>query len=177
MLTLAALPGCGDDAGDGAGGGGAGGASSTSTASDGHSGEFDDVVFEGEAQHDALEELLAATVVDEPSQASSFTSPEDGAALDPAAPPTFAWTPAGVPRHGDPVNGAAYYLVFSTSGQPSLLRVFTTEETYAPDAEAWAAVTAPGTPVIVTITSAVFEQNRVAQGGGPWVGPTITLGG
>lgn len=172
FLLAAGLMGCGDDGAAGAGGGGAGGSGST-----GSHDANDDVIYEGAAQHDALEELLAATPVEDAAQGATFDQPADGAALDPAAPLTFTWTAGAVPRHGDPVNGPAYLLVFATDSEPALLRVFTTEETYTPDADAWATVTGAGAPVTVTVTTALFEQNRVAQGGGPWIGPPITLGG
>ena len=173
-LLLAATPGCGDDHGhEDEGGHGHGGDTSSSTAG----GELDGVIYEGAATDEALIELLAATPVDDATQAAGFTAPAEGSALDPAAPPTFTWEAGAVPRHGDPVNGRAYLVVFATATDPEVLRVFTTETSYTPDAAAWSTVTGAGAAVTVTITSAIFEQNRVAQGGGPWVGPPLGLGG
>ena len=120
---------------------------------------------------------LAATPEEDATQAAALTSPAAGTALDPATVLEFTWESGAVPRHGDPVNGRAYLVVFSTAADPELLRVFTTNLSYTPDATAWGTLTGAGEAVSVTITSAVFEQNRVAQGGGPWVGPAVTLGG
>lgn len=78
--------------------------------------------------------------------------------------------------HGAPVNGRAYLLVFSTASDAKLLRVFTTELQYVPDTAAWEKLSAAGA-VSVTITNAIFEQNRVAPEGGPFVGPALQLGG
>lgn len=173
-LVLAALlataVGCGDDHGheDDGGHGGA----STGTAG----GDLADVVYEGSATDEALVELLAASAVEDGAQAAALTAPAAGTALDPATVVDFTWEVGSVPRHGDPLNGRAYLVVFSTPASPELLRVFTTNLTYTPDADAWATITGAGEAVSVTITNAVFEQNRVAQGGGPWVGPTVTLG-
>lgn len=171
MVLAGALPACGDDTGA-ADGGGDGDGGSTSSG-----GELDGVIYEGGASDEALLELLAATPVEDATQAAAFTAPAEGTALDPATVPTFTWEVGAVPRHGDPVNGRAYLLVFATASDAELLRVFTTELSYTPDANAWSTVTGAGAAVTVTITSAIFEQNRVTQGGGPWVGPPLGLGG
>lgn len=172
LLLLGALPACGDDHSHEDDGGHGGDGASTASGVD-----LADVIYEGAATDEALVELLAATPVEDATQAASFTEPADGAAIDPAAPPTFKFDVGSVPRHGDPVNGRAFLLVFATEGDPQLLRVFTTGLSYTPDDAAWSKVSGAGGAVTVTITSAIFEQNRVAQGGGPWVGPAITLGG
>ncbi len=79
--------------------------------------------------------------------------------------------------HGAPVNGRAYLLTFMTASNAKLLRVFTTELQYLPDTAAWETLSGSVDAVGVTITNAIFEQNRVAQGGGPFVGPALQLGG
>jgi hypothetical protein len=73
--------------------------------------------------------------------------------------------------HGAPVNGRAYFLVLSTPKRPKALRVFTTELEYTPTAEAWQSV---GTgDVTASMLGAIFENNRVASGGGPFEGQPL----
>jgi hypothetical protein len=51
-----------------------------------------DVLFEAEATDEALEALLAATPIDDPSQAAQLTAPEASAALNSETPARFSWT-------------------------------------------------------------------------------------
>jgi hypothetical protein len=67
--------GCGDDTG------GTGGAASTA-----------DVIYEADATDEALEALLAATDVDDPTQAARLVAPSAGTTLDAATPAKFSWT-------------------------------------------------------------------------------------
>jgi hypothetical protein len=85
---------------------------------------------------------------------------------------------SGVPSayaHGTPVSGPAYFLNFSTATNPKLLRVFTTNMTYTPDATVFAKLKAAATTIHAVITNAQFDQNRIAQAGGPWKGNEITF--
>ncbi len=77
--------------------------------------------------------------------------------------------------HGDPINGPAYLLVFSTDSDPKLLRVFTTLVDYTPDAASWDKLKAAGVPITARVTWAEFETNRVATDGGPFEGTPITF--
>ena len=74
-LATPLTAGCGDDTG------GTGGAASTA-----------DVIFEAEATDEALEALLAASDVDDPTQAARLVAPSAGATLDASTPVTFSWT-------------------------------------------------------------------------------------
>ncbi|AUX24735.1 hypothetical protein SOCEGT47_052740 [Sorangium cellulosum] len=77
--------------------------------------------------------------------------------------------------HGTPINGRAYFLVFSTEAREGLLRVFTTKLSYTPDAAAWDKLRSAGAPITVHVTNAVFENNRIAPGGGPFAGEPVTF--
>ncbi|WP_437332609.1 hypothetical protein [Sorangium sp. So ce394] len=77
--------------------------------------------------------------------------------------------------HGTPINGRAYFLVFSTAEREGLLRVFTMKLSYTPDAAAWDKLRAAGGPITVSVLNAVFENNRIVQGGGPFTGEPVTF--
>jgi len=77
--------------------------------------------------------------------------------------------------HGAPLNGEAFFLVFSTPSSPTLLRVFTTQLSYTPDADAWKKLIGAGGPITLDITSGIFENNLLTQDGGPHLGQTLTF--
>lgn len=77
--------------------------------------------------------------------------------------------------HGEPFTGAATFLVFSTDSDPRVLRVLTSETSYAPDTTAWDKLAAAGKPITLTLTAADFESNRIIQEGGPFAGSSITF--
>ncbi len=85
----------------------------------------------------------------------------------------------GPPRsalaHGDPYSGIATYLVFSTEANPRLLRVLTSAEELVPSQAAWDEMAKQGKAITLTLVSAIFEQNRVTQDGGPFAGKGITF--
>ena len=181
--------GCGDD-------GGAGGGATV------------EVRYEGGATDEALDSLLAATVVDDPAKSPVFVSPEDGGTLDGSAGlPVISWRAGGgsaaregshdqfrvgrteptrergpVERfaewslsgiaiahaHGTPVTGPAYLLSIETADGVEVARIFTTGTETIPSEELWTAMSAAKQPLRLTLTAAEFENNLVAQGGGPW---------
>lgn len=77
--------------------------------------------------------------------------------------------------HGTPVNGPGFFLTLSTEDNPKLLRVFTLDTKFTPEAPAWEALTAVGKPITARILSAEFEENRVLQDGGPWESEPVTF--
>jgi hypothetical protein len=222
---LAVIVGCtlfgtslGVSCGDSGGAGGAGG--------DEGNPAYADVVFEGGATDEALDALVAATVVSDPASAANFTAPANMAVLPAATVPTFSWKigavamstpPADGPRfaksgaamspatgwltmppsaidalasrglaklldgvpaayaHGTPTSGPAFFVLFTTASNDKLLRVFTSSTTYTPSADAFAKLTGAGTTIHAVITNAEFDQNRIAQDGGPWKGSEITF--
>ncbi|MFO0552710.1 MAG: hypothetical protein U0271_30240 [Polyangiaceae bacterium] len=90
----------------------------------------------------------------------------------------LAHTPAAY-AHGTPVNGAATFIVLSTDADDKVLRVFTTSLELTPDNTAWGqikdAAAASNNTLHAQLTYAIFEDNRVAQDGGPWQGAEITV--
>jgi len=77
--------------------------------------------------------------------------------------------------HGTPTSGPAYFLNFSTTANAKLLRVFTTNTSYTPDATAFGKLKGANDVIHAVITNASFDQNRIAQSGGPWKGTEITF--
>lgn len=170
--------------------------SSSSTGSwSGGPEDLSDVIYEGGATDEALVALLAHTPVGGPDDGAKFVSPTDGASLPAASPYAFSWT-AVVARatptwperaldlllggvrtayaHGAPISGRAYFVVFQTPTNAKLLRVFTTNLAYTPDAAAWQRLVDAGAFTVV-IGDAIFDENKVAADGGPFVGPPISV--
>lgn len=126
----------------------------------------------------------AGGVFDAPAADPTATS----AATVPAnVPYTFAWhadeTPSGeagaagvgnVPSASG-FTGQAYLLVFSTPGNDKLLRVFTTEASFTPDASAWKSLIHAGNPITVSLITATFEDDALTAEGGPHQGQKLTL--
>lgn len=73
------------------------------------------------------------------------------------------------------MSGIGYFLVFSSDSDEKLLRVFTTEHDYTPDADSLAKLRNAPQPIHAIVTNANFAQDRVAQGGGPYQGVKITF--
>lgn len=70
--------------------------------------------------------------------------------------------------HGAPMNGTGYLLTFASSDNPKVLRVFTDQTTYLPDASEWATLVSAADELTVTVRLAVFDEGRLASGGGPF---------
>jgi len=165
--------------------------------------DIEGVIYAGLATDEALLAMLRAEETSVPSQAVVVDAPAEGATLPKDVPPTIAWHVGGSaasnvepsrnsfgieirslidwlgPReahaHGAPVNGRAYFLVFSTPKSPGLVRVFTTDLEYTFDAGSWTTLALTGEPITLRVTNAIFEDNRVAQDGGPWAGEPVTF--
>jgi hypothetical protein len=75
--------------------------------------------------------------------------------------------------HGTPMSGPGYFITFATAMNPKLLRVFTGNTSYAPDATAFGRLRSAGDVIHAQILSAVFIENRIALSSGPYQGPSI----
>lgn len=161
------------------------------------------VIYAGAATDEALAAMLLAASKTDAAQGVVVDTPAAGATLPKDVPPTIEWHVKGSsasrevspgerfvraakvfssfwgPReawaHGAPVNGRAYLLSFSTPKSPDLVRVFTTELSYTFDAASWTKLALTGEPVTLVVTNAIFEDNRVAQDGGPFAGEAATF--
>lgn len=73
------------------------------------------------------------------------------------------------------MNGTGYLFVLSTPSNAKVLRVFTSQSSYKPDAAAWDTVkkAAAGTTVSAVVTTALFDNNKVIANGGPYAGQPI----
>jgi hypothetical protein len=77
--------------------------------------------------------------------------------------------------HGTPYTGPATYLVFSTPANAKLVRVLTSNTTFTPSQAAWDKMASVGAPITLKLTGAIFQDNRIAQDGGPYKGTEFTF--
>jgi hypothetical protein len=159
--------------------------------------------YVGAATDDALIRLVDAPPEDVTSRPLAIDAPPAGATLAADSPAAFAFrataallrparpTPAPAWRralrelagllgperdahaHGTPFNGTGFYLVVTDASSRLLLRAFTDQTSYTPDAAHWAALAAGAQPLALTITWAEFDQNRIPAGSGPFIGGTL----
>jgi hypothetical protein len=88
----------------------------------------------------------------------------------------FTWLTAGVGEahaHGAPFTGYATLLVISNADNKALMRAFTGELTFTPFLDDWAKVADAQQPVTMTLTGALFDNNRVIEG--PFEGTSVQL--
>jgi len=147
-----------------------------------------DVVFEGSATPDALEQLLADAPVFDQTWYPKFRTPADGESISPDEPYRFSWevlSAAGAPApegalpsrwlrelvgpmraaHAQelPFDGVAYLLVISDPADRAVLRVFTTETSYTPDAAAWDLLQGQGTDLIGWLLMGRFVDGKLVS--------------
>lgn len=72
--------------------------------------------------------------------------------------------------HGDPVTGPATFLVFSTATNAKLVRIFTNQTSYTPAQSVWDKLVAAKAEITLSLIGAEFDNNRIADGGGPFQG-------
>jgi hypothetical protein len=153
--------------------------------------ELADVIYQGGANDEALELLIATAATPDATRAAVLTWPADGESIPASPVKEFWWEEGSTARapverlllgplraafaHGAPVNGPAYFVVFSTSTNDKLVRVFTTELSFTPDAATWQKMVDANEPVQCVITNAVFDNNLLAADGGPFVGAPTTF--
>lgn len=153
-----------------------------------------DVIYEQGTNDEGVLTLLGAPVVGDPSAEPVVTAPLEHAAL--STPETFTYHVGASARHvrprpshhgwpawltlehsafahGIPMNGDAFLLVFSTPGDSKVLRVFTQDRSYVPSTDEWQRLSGESGPFTLTITHAIFEQGRLTEDGGPFVGQAL----
>lgn len=74
-----------------------------------------------------------------------------------------------------PLDGRAFLAVFSTDSDDALLRVFTTELEYMPDAAAWARLTSTPETITGWLLTGEFAGDALVEDGGPFSGGWIQL--
>ena len=75
--------------------------------------------------------------------------------------------------HGTPFSGLGYFLEVNDADGNHGLRVFTDQARYTPASEAWSALAGLSQPLRLTIVQAIFEENEVPAGNGPYLGGSI----
>jgi hypothetical protein len=75
--------------------------------------------------------------------------------------------------HGTPFSGFGYFLTLDGADGTSVLRVFTDTTSYTPDAPAWAAFADAAQPLTLSVVTAIFEENEIPDGAGPYLGGSV----
>jgi hypothetical protein len=166
---------------------------------DGGGPDLADVVYAAAASDDALRRLLATPAQTVAGWGLVINSPSGGAMLPADAPMTFAYAPMTACRrgdhgrlrrvltelaamlgpersayaHGPPFNGTGTLLVVTDATGERRLRVFTGDSSFTPSADQWTALAASRQPLTLTLTWADFDDNRIPDGYGPFVGGTV----
>lgn len=145
-----------------------------------------DAVYEGTANDEALSELEGIAAPEDASRAPSLSTPAAGAKIPVAPAAAFEWKASptamlpGRPRapyatsapfgpmrkahaHGNPMNGKAYLLVLRDGAGANVVRVFTTNTKYVPDAATWEKLKA-AKQLSAVFTGASYDNNKVVQG-------------
>jgi hypothetical protein len=84
-------------------------------------------------------------------------------------------TPEAHAADAKPLSGPGYFLVFSTSKNAKVLRVFTTNHDYTPDPAALMKLENAGELIHVVVTTAQFDKDQIAKSGGPFKGIETTF--
>jgi len=166
---------------------------------DGGGPDLADVVYAATASDDALRRLLATPAQNVAGWGLVISSPGGGAVLAPSAPMTFAYAPMTAWRrrdrgrmgrvltelaallgperpayaHGPPFNGTGTLLVVTDAAGARRLRVFTGDSSFTPSADQWTTLAAGTQPLTLTLTWADFDDNRIPDGYGPFVGGAV----
>jgi hypothetical protein len=74
-----------------------------------------------------------------------------------------------------PFTGQGYFLVFHTADNPSVLRVFTDQQSFAPDNATWQKLAQVHETLSVTLSTAQFVNDAVTTDCGPIEGQTISI--
>jgi len=103
------------------------------------------------------------------SKLAFLPAPEDEGPLG------WLW-PIGTARaHGVPISGRGYYLVAEDEAGVIRYRLWTAALKHLPESRDWEFLAEATGEVQVYIVNAIFDNDQLVDGGGPWRGPSITL--
>jgi hypothetical protein len=140
-----------------------------------------DVVREGAVTDGQLRAVLANAPEDWAWAGGRFRTPANGDALPSDAPFEFTWkadATVDAPAAGAPNDlEFVHLLVFSTATEPNLLRVFSDQLSYTPDADAWEILKTAGErgAITLSLTSATLMGDALVDDGGPFIGQTLSF--
>jgi hypothetical protein len=77
--------------------------------------------------------------------------------------------------HGVPIDGRGYFLVIEDAARVPVYRVFSLGFEATVAATKRAELAAAPQPLRASVRTAVFASDAVAEGGGPWQGPTVAF--
>lgn len=149
------------------------------------------VIYGAGANDEALSALLDAPLVEDLEQAAHLLEPAPDVPLSRAEPANFSWR-VGAPSaalerppadglalissayaHGPPINGRGYLLTLKNDGGEVVYRAFTTDLNHLVTPTPWRDLTTNTTTLTASVLHAVFINDVVADGGGPWLGPEV----
>jgi len=140
-----------------------------------------DVVREGNVTDGQLRLVVANEAQDWAWAGGQFHAPVDGGVLPKDTPFEFSWesdTTVDPPAAGAPNDlQMVHLLLFSTATQPNLLRVFSTLDSYTPNAAAWETLKGAGEREAITLslTSATLQGDALVVDGGPFIGQSLSF--
>ncbi len=137
-----------------------------------------DVVRQGDVTESQLSAMLANEPIDWAWAGGQFDSPDPNASMPASTPFEFTWhADATQPEEGGGPSAfqMVHLLLFSTPSNPSLLRVFSSLDSYTPDAATWQKLTASGEPITLSLTSGTFAGDDLTSEGGPYIGQELSF--
>lgn len=140
-----------------------------------------DVVRQGDVTDSQLRTFLANEAQEWAWAGGRLDTPVDGGVLPSDAPFEFTWESDNTVD--PPAAGATndlqlvHLLVFSTQAEPNLLRVFSTLNSYTPDAATWETLKEAGQsgPITLSLNSATLMGSELVVDGGPFIGETVSF--
>ncbi len=136
------------------------------------------VVRQGDVTDAQLRTVVANKPIDWAWAGGQFDAPDPNASMPATTPFEFTWhADATQPEEGGGPSAfqMVHLLVFSTPSNPNLLRVFSTLDSYTPDAAAWQLLTATGEPITLSLTSGTFAGDDLTSEGGPYIGQELSF--
>ncbi len=139
------------------------------------------IVREGVVTEDQLRAVLSGQPEEWGWAGGSFSTPLDTAVIPSKTPFEFTWQ--SDQTEDPPAAGApndlvmVHLLLFSTPSKPELLAVFTSMNSYTPDAAAWQTLNdaGEGEAITLNLVSATLIGDGLTGNGGPFIGQKLTF--
>jgi hypothetical protein len=77
--------------------------------------------------------------------------------------------------HGPPISGRGHFLTATDGDGLIRYRLWTTNLEHTPEGSDWEFLTRASGAIRVAVVNAVFDNDTIVDGAGPWQGPEITV--